>query len=311
MFFFGKAIGITFTAWVSLFVLIHTLNLIPQYREKFQQADFRTFKSLSDWRQLPFPGHWLLLLATGVEGILKSKLTPFLVITTLAIGLAANLSWLIKSKPKLPQWADPLFRFVFSMIATGVLLLSAAFINTQYHFHPESLHARVPSDFPPKIAGQPEPKDAITYPIYATRFILEHQLKGNIWVPFDWGEYVYWRLYPNVKIACDGRYETIYKNNICEDLMDASVKPYPIEKFDRFEKQTNLVMLMKRHPILIQKFKTRYPQWRELYQDSFVLLLGKPGAGIPDNLKPFKNETPLKDTLLKDEIGDLNRFKSR
>jgi hypothetical protein len=33
---------------------------------------------------------------------------------------------------------------------------------------------------------------------------------GNAATPFAWGSYVAWRLYPNIKISMDGRYETTY-----------------------------------------------------------------------------------------------------
>jgi hypothetical protein len=33
---------------------------------------------------------------------------------------------------------------------------------------------------------------------------------GNVATPFAWGSYVAWRLYPNVKISMDGRYETAF-----------------------------------------------------------------------------------------------------
>jgi hypothetical protein len=34
--------------------------------------------------------------------------------------------------------------------------------------------------------------------------------RGNTATPFAWGSYVSWRLYPNIKISMDGRYETTY-----------------------------------------------------------------------------------------------------
>ena len=34
--------------------------------------------------------------------------------------------------------------------------------------------------------------------------------KGNAATPFAWGSYVSWRLYPNVKISMDGRYEAAF-----------------------------------------------------------------------------------------------------
>jgi hypothetical protein len=36
--------------------------------------------------------------------------------------------------------------------------------------------------------------------------------KGNVATPFAWGSYVSWRLYPNIKISMDGRYETLSRN---------------------------------------------------------------------------------------------------
>jgi hypothetical protein len=34
--------------------------------------------------------------------------------------------------------------------------------------------------------------------------------RGNLATPFAWGSYLSWRLYPNIKISMDGRYETAY-----------------------------------------------------------------------------------------------------
>ncbi len=34
--------------------------------------------------------------------------------------------------------------------------------------------------------------------------------KGNAATPFGWGSYISWRLYPNIKISMDGRYETTF-----------------------------------------------------------------------------------------------------
>jgi len=40
--------------------------------------------------------------------------------------------------------------------------------------------------------------------------------KGNAATPFAWGSYVSWRLYPNIKISMDGRYETAYPESTFE-----------------------------------------------------------------------------------------------
>jgi hypothetical protein len=37
--------------------------------------------------------------------------------------------------------------------------------------------------------------------------------KGNAATPFAWGSYVSWRLYPNIKVSMDGRYEAVYPDS--------------------------------------------------------------------------------------------------
>ena len=48
--------------------------------------------------------------------------------------------------------------------------------------------------------------------------------KGNAATPFAWGSYVSWRLYPNIKISMDGRYETAYPESTF-DLNNAFYDP--------------------------------------------------------------------------------------
>jgi len=58
--------------------------------------------------------------------------------------------------------------------------------------------------------------DAGVYPIYAARFMKENDLNGNVWNPFDWGEYLIWKL-PESKISVDGRFRTVYPDEILSD----------------------------------------------------------------------------------------------
>lgn len=48
------------------------------------------------------------------------------------------------------------------------------------------------------------------YPVRAIDFIEQNQLKGNLLVPFSFGSYAIWRLYPDSRVSLDGRYETVY-----------------------------------------------------------------------------------------------------
>jgi hypothetical protein len=57
---------------------------------------------------------------------------------------------------------------------------------------------------------------AIYYPVGAVEFIRKHDLAGNILNEFNWGEYLIWTLSPSCKVAMDGRYETVYGDDLCQ-----------------------------------------------------------------------------------------------
>ncbi len=48
------------------------------------------------------------------------------------------------------------------------------------------------------------------YPVREVDILQQAGVEGNVAVPFRWGSYTAWRLYPNVKVSMDGRYETAY-----------------------------------------------------------------------------------------------------
>lgn len=48
------------------------------------------------------------------------------------------------------------------------------------------------------------------YPVRAVEFIRQNNLAGKLLVPFNWGSYCLWQLYPQCRVAIDGRYEETY-----------------------------------------------------------------------------------------------------
>jgi hypothetical protein len=45
----------------------------------------------------------------------------------------------------------------------------------------------------------------------------EQQLHGNCAVFFNWGEYLIWHLHDTLKVSIDGRYETVYPEEVIDD----------------------------------------------------------------------------------------------
>jgi len=55
------------------------------------------------------------------------------------------------------------------------------------------------------------------YPVSAVRWMKEQQLHGNCAVFFNWGEYLIWHLHDTLKVSIDGRYETVYPEEVIDD----------------------------------------------------------------------------------------------
>lgn len=60
----------------------------------------------------------------------------------------------------------------------------------------------------------------VYYPIGAVKYIKTNDLNGNILPVFGWGEFVIWTLYPSCRVGMDGRYETVYPDDLCKEYWD-------------------------------------------------------------------------------------------
>lgn len=84
-----------------------------------------------------------------------------------------------------------------SMAAVTIVLLygAVAAYTVQVLLKDVSGRVLVPADF---------------YPVRAADLLDRAQVAGNLAVPFRWGSYALWRLYPKIKVSIDGRYEETY-----------------------------------------------------------------------------------------------------
>ncbi len=58
------------------------------------------------------------------------------------------------------------------------------------------------------------------YPLASIEFIRINKLSGNLLVPFNWGSYALWKLYPQCLVSIDGRYEETYSDEVYKENMD-------------------------------------------------------------------------------------------
>ncbi len=57
------------------------------------------------------------------------------------------------------------------------------------------------------------------YPLSEIEYLIENNVKGNVFVPFETGSYTSYKLYPNNFILQDGRYEEVYPVGLNDDYV--------------------------------------------------------------------------------------------
>ena len=73
------------------------------------------------------------------------------------------------------------------------------------------------------------------FPVREADILSRANATGNLAVPFEWGSYASWRLYPNIKVSMDGRYEAAYPESTYEMNRDFFARRGP--EWDRLLKQ--------------------------------------------------------------------------
>ena len=125
------------------------------------------------------------------------------------------------------------------------------------------------------------------FPVRAVAFLRESGVRGNMAVPFDWGEYVLWHLGPGVKVSIDGRRETVYSDEAYRESRDFE---RGTGVWDALLKSatTDLVLLPIASPPA--NLLTGKNGWVPLYHDSFCLLLAR--EGHPSIIQLVRNPVP-------------------
>jgi hypothetical protein len=145
----------------------------------------------------------------------------------------------------------------------------AIFARTLY-YQPWKL--LVPSDQIKKYGVHP------IYPVGPVEYLKEVAFKGNLMVLFDWGSYVTWKLYPNVRVSIDSRYEVAYPEWLAEENMhfylakngwQSILTKYP----------TDLVLVHKRLPLA--GAMAQQSKWKKVYTDKVFELYARPGLMLP------------------------------
>ena len=128
--------------------------------------------------------------------------------------------------------------------------------------------------------------DPETYPVQAVRFMKTNNIKGNLLVPFEWGEYAIWKLYPDCKVSIDGRFRTVYPETVIRDHFIAAddregwkalIQKYPSD-----------ILLARQLPFFRDLIKDQ-AEWVYVYSDSLAIVFIRNTVKNLKMLKQFRS----------------------
>ncbi len=101
------------------------------------------------------------------------------------------------------------------------------------------------------------------YPVKEIEFIRKNNISGNLFVPFNWGSYAMWKLYPQNYVSIDGRFEEVYKT---QSYLD-------VTQFTLLKEKQDIILNKYNHDIFIlekggkayEKLKS-LPDWQLVYE---------------------------------------------
>ncbi len=146
----------------------------------------------------PYAGYWLLLVVVVIFGWKTWRNPPGLILLVLTAIAAAlhrrhvpffGLTALVFVGPCLPRIRQEFVLGLYGAVAAAVLM---------WLWPKASLTPTAPASF---------------YPVGAVDYLEHTGATGNLAVPFRWGSYASWRLFPRLKVSIDGRYETVYPDS--------------------------------------------------------------------------------------------------
>jgi hypothetical protein len=125
------------------------------------------------------------------------------------------------------------------------------------------------------------------FPARAVTLLRDSGARGNMAVPFDWGEYILWHLGPAVRVSIDGRRETLYSHATYEQSLDFE-RGQGVWNALLGNSGTDLVLVHNTSPTA--NLMSLTSGWVPVYQDKFCVLFAR--AGTPSLERIVRTPVP-------------------
>ena len=130
----------------------------------------------------------------------------------------------------------------------------------------------------------------LQYPTQAVDFLRRNGVRGNLAVPFDWGEYFIWKLYPEVRVSIDGRYTTAYPMEVIQDHWNwMEGKKGWRRLIERYP--TDIAITNRKHPVTALLRKD--PEWVYVYSDPIAFVFVRKTPSQQQLLDKFREKQLL------------------
>jgi len=141
-----------------------------------------------------------IVVVLGVMSVRLSRLDAFFAIAAMFFAVRAlkQARVVMISAPGNPERRLPVLAYAFAICVAAI---AAAIV--------------------PRVTTVPSRSDLVPDSNVAV-YVREQELRGNVLVWFDWGEYSIWHFGPDLKVSIDGRRETVYS----AELIDAHMQFY-------------------------------------------------------------------------------------
>lgn len=214
----------------------------------------------------------VLIAATLILALRHQRNTPFFAIV--AGPFLVESFTLVSDKLNVGKHKITLSRGTCSLLSIFLVLLASYQIgHATYRHLKASFHVIV---------------DPSYYPVQAVQFIKANGIKGNLLVPFEWGEYAIWKLYPGCRVSVDGRFRTAYPEDVLRDHI------FPISDHVAWskliKKYPSDVILSRQIPFFWNLIKTS-KEWVYVYSDRVAMVFirnDEKNRGALNNLKTGK-----------------------
>jgi hypothetical protein len=118
-------------------------------------------------------------------------------------------------------------------------------------------------------------------PLRAVQAIHDQDLSGNLVTDYGWGQFVIWHLYPDSRVAFDGRYRTVYQSDLEQEFLafqTASLAVNPTTPIvDDYPTQLALLPVDSRP----DQYLHERPDWDCVYRDDQAAVYVRTGLVEP------------------------------